>query len=225
MILDRPPSSSSTILPDYATSEYSDLENSRPPRYWTHERPEHPVTYTFTNWNSKTMLLIPPPNTGRASGSESLPSYTISVSLNLNPFLPISYVTSVHRVGSEDNLLLGEFELAINHSREILMMRGFNTRISNVLSNIQSSPRHWWWGLGGISLRWDCRTALEDGSFMCICYAADESRGQLATFIPPPIASSPPLPDPMLTVFPDGHQFFDHILISALIIERKMTTS
>lgn len=87
---------------------------------------------------------------------------------------------------------------------------------------------------------------LEDGSFMCIvsqlvtscspmlvlkkhalyqCYAADESRSQLATFIPPPISSSPPLPDPVLTVFPDGHQCFDHILISALIIERKMTMS
>ncbi|KAK0506246.1 hypothetical protein EDD18DRAFT_24077 [Armillaria luteobubalina] len=220
MILDRVPSPSSTILPDYVTSE-----NARPPRYWTHERPEYPITYTFTNWNSKTMLLIPPTDTATTSGSEPLPSYTISVSLNLNPFLPISYVTSVHRVGSEDSLFLGEFELAINHSREILIMGGFSTRISNVLSNIQSSPRHWWWGFGNVSLRWDCRTALEDGSFMCICYAADDSRTQLATFIPPPISSSPPLPDPVLTVFPDGHQCFDHILISALIIERKMTMS
>ena len=37
--------------------------------------------------------------------------------------------------------------------------------------------------------------------------------------------ASPPPPDATLTVFPNGHELFDHILISALIVERKMTLS
>ncbi|KAK0478336.1 hypothetical protein IW261DRAFT_221357 [Armillaria novae-zelandiae] len=126
MILDRPPSPSSTILPDYVTSE-----NARPPRYWTHERPDDNI------WIRAPALI--------------------------------------------HHLEWGR--------------------------KIACSWRHWWWGFGNVSLRWDCRTVLEDGSFMCICYAADDSR------------------NPVLTVFPDGHQCFDHILISALIIERKMTMS
>ena len=53
----------------------------------------------------------------------------------------------------------------------------------------------------------------------------DSRNQQLASFVPPPIDASPPLPDATLTVFPDGHEYFDHILISALIVERKLTLS
>jgi hypothetical protein len=50
---------------------------------------------------------------------------------------------------------------------------------------------------------------------------------QLASFVPPSPDASPPLPAAVLTVFPDGHQdnLFDHIVLSALIVERKLTMS
>jgi len=48
---------------------------------------------------------------------------------------------------------------------------------------------------------------------------------QLATFVPPSLSSTLPLPAAVLTVFPYGHDIFDHILVSALIIQRKLTAS
>ncbi|KAF9020325.1 hypothetical protein BDZ89DRAFT_1116410 [Hymenopellis radicata] len=198
----------------------------RPPRYWTHERPAIPITYTFKNWNAETntMMLTPPPDLD--SSTPVAPSYRITISLNMNPFLPISYKTSIYRPlggSSTDETLLGQFEIAINYSRSVLTMGDISTRISNVLTQINFSSRHWLWNLHSVTLRWDCRTTLEDGTTMCICYSTDASKSQLATFIPPPIQASPPLPDPVLTVFPDGHEFFDHLLISCLIIERMLT--
>jgi len=55
---------------------------------------------------------------------------------------------------------------------------------------------------------------------MCVCYNADSS-DQVATFVPPPMDASPPGPAAMLTVFPNGWAYFDEILISALVVERK----
>ena len=47
----------------------------------------------------------------------------------------------------------------------------------------------------------------------------------MASFVPPPLDASPPLPAATLTVFPDGHELFDHIMMSALVVERKITLS
>ena len=61
---------------------------------------------------------------------------------------------------------------------------------------------------------------LDDGSPMCVCYNAGSS-DQVATFVPPPLDATPPGPAAVLTVFPDGWEWFDEILVSALVIERK----
>lgn len=128
-------------------------------RYWTHERPAVPVTYTFAPWNgdTNTMMLIPPAN---LVSSTSVPSsYRIQLKLNMNPFLPISYVTSIYRIGvGVEDVLLGEFEcappsdhaasaslrfifsrMAVNYSRAVITMGNYSTRISNVLKKINSS--------------------------------------------------------------------------------------
>lgn len=54
---------------------------------------------------------------------------------------------------------------------------------------------------------------------MCICESLAST--QLATFVPPPLDANPPIPDATLTIFPDGWDSFDEILISALVLERK----
>ncbi|KAJ7119511.1 hypothetical protein C8R44DRAFT_788266 [Mycena epipterygia] len=161
------------------------------------------------------MLMVPPED------ADDQGQYRIAVSLNLNPFVPISYRTSVHRVEDEQESFIGEFELSLNHRRAIITIGDITTRLSNVLFNINSSHRHWTWRWDEIGLRWDCRSTLEDGSPMCICYTIS-STVQLATFVPPPLDAPPPLPEAVLTVFPDGHECFDHILLSALIVQRKM---
>ncbi|KAJ3870299.1 hypothetical protein EV359DRAFT_59219 [Lentinula novae-zelandiae] len=201
------------------------------PDYSRHNRPVNPISYSFTDWGSNFMLLVPPPN-----ASEIEPSYKISVSLNLNPFLPISFVTKVEMVLIENDpevVFVGEFEsylisglanrVSLNQTRGVLTMIGAPTRLSNVLSNVDASRGHWMWTHANVQLRWDCRTRLEDGSPMCVCYGLDRLSIQLATFVPPPILASPPLPAAVFTVFPDGHEFFEHILMSMLVVQRKMT--
>ncbi|OBZ65562.1 hypothetical protein A0H81_14432 [Grifola frondosa] len=208
---DHPPSPTET-LPDYAT-EVGVL----PPRYAHLERPDTPRIYTFTSWDHNSMYLLPPRDVDR----DRVPIYYISVALNLNPFVPLSYVTTIRRGIDEDGEFVGEFELALLHARAIVKIGNQSMRLANVLQKDGHSTRKFRWLHGSIDLRWDCRTTLDDGSPMCIC--SDSSSRQLASFVPPPIDASPPLPAATLTVFPDGHQHFDHILLSALVVERKMT--
>lgn len=189
----------------------------RPPSYMPPRRPPQPITYTFMSWNASLMLLMPPVSVG-----DRTPVANIAVTLNLNPFAPLAYVTTVRRGGTTDGALVGEFEIAVSHSRATVKMGNRWERVASVLSQ-RLNTRHWRWRLSGIEFFWDCTKKLDDGSPMCICL---DSRGsQLASFVPPPIDASPPLPDATLTVFPDGHEYFDHILISSLIVERKLTLS
>ncbi|KZT70019.1 hypothetical protein DAEQUDRAFT_236438 [Daedalea quercina L-15889] len=167
----------------------------------------------------KSMLLVPPRSVDPGRGA----LYFISVVLNLNPFAPLSYVTSVYRGSDSEGEFIGEFELGITHSRATITFGNHSTRLKNVLLSDPRYPDLFTWRYESIELRWDCRTKLDDGSRMCIC--SDAVSHQLASFIPPPLDASPPLPNAMLTVFPDGHrhQLFDHIVLSALVVERKMT--
>ncbi|EJF56874.1 hypothetical protein DICSQDRAFT_70569 [Dichomitus squalens LYAD-421 SS1] len=182
-------------------------------------RPPAPRIYTFSSWSNDSMFLLPSRDVDRTL----TPIYNITVALNLNPFVPLSYVTTVRRGMDEQGELIGEFELAVMHSRAILKMGNHSTRMSNVLKKDGHSSRKFVWVYGDVELRWDCRTTLEDGSPMCIC--TDRGSHQVASFVPPPLEASPPPPAATLTVFPDGHELFDHILLSALVIERKMTLS
>ncbi|KAJ8462055.1 hypothetical protein ONZ45_g5210 [Pleurotus djamor] len=205
--------------PPRTTSPEPEVESEDPPDYNTsttrHSRPPQ-----FTNWLSDSLLLVPPRN---ASTSNVNPLYHISVKLNLNPFLPVSYITTVRRGADDQGPLVGSFEMSLSQRRATVSIGDIMTGLSKVLQTINSSPRHWSWNFGDVRLRWDCRNVLDDGSPMCICYARDDVSTQLASFVPPPLNASPPLPAATLTVFPEGHDCFDHILISALIVDRKRT--
>ena len=52
------------------------------------------------------MFLLPP----RDVDPTLTPVYNISVSLNLNPFVPLSYVTTIRRGIDDDGEFVGEFE-------------------------------------------------------------------------------------------------------------------
>lgn len=68
-------------------------------------RPSQPLIYTFNRWKRNSMLLLPP-----ESSRNRTPVYNIEVSLNLNPFTPLSYVTTIRRGDTEDGPIVGEFE-------------------------------------------------------------------------------------------------------------------
>ncbi|KAI0821823.1 hypothetical protein BC628DRAFT_1341096 [Trametes gibbosa] len=151
------------------------------------------------------------------------PVYNISVSLNLNPFVPLSYVTTLRRGPSELGELVAPSRLGVMHSRGILRMNHRAIRMSTVLKKDGYSPRKFRWQYANSVILWDCRTTLDDGSPMCIC--SDINSHQIASFVPPPPDPPQPPPAAVLTVFPDGHELFDHILLSALVVERKLTSS
>ncbi|KAH9933020.1 uncharacterized protein B0H18DRAFT_985167 [Fomitopsis serialis] len=212
--------------PEYASRAASSIRSSRrvhvatqPPRYVHIERPNKPLTYEFMSWNMKSMLLVPPRSVDPGRGA----LYFISVALNLNPFAPLSYVTSLYRGSDAEGEFIGEFELGITHSRATISIGNHSTRLKNILTSDARFRELFTWRYETVELRWDCRTKLDDGSRMCIC--SDAASHQLASFVPPPLDASPPLPNATLTVFPDGHrhQLFDHIVLSALVVERKMT--
>ncbi|KAH9483328.1 hypothetical protein JR316_0005434 [Psilocybe cubensis] len=156
------------------------------------------------------------------------PLYRINVELDLNPFLPVSYVTKIIRYGvNPPESLVAEFAIALNNKRAVLRMGDTSTRLSNVLYSVHKSPKHFNWILAH-QLHWDCREVLRDGSPLCIdpSLPADSSSNQsikIAQFIPPPPDRSPPHPDATLTVYPTGHQIMDEIIVSALVVERMLT--
>jgi len=148
--------------------------------------------------------------------------YNITVALNLDPFVPLSYITTIRRGATQTGEIVGSFELSINQKRAFATVGGRTKRLASVLWSIHGSSRHLDWSISDINLRWDCRLTLDDGSPMCVCYNTGSS-DQVATFVPPPLDATPPGPAATLTVFPDGWSFFDEILISALVVERRRT--
>lgn len=51
------------------------------------------------------MLLMPP-----RRAADPSPVANVGVTLNLNPFTPLSYVTTVRRGGTPSGAVIGEFE-------------------------------------------------------------------------------------------------------------------
>jgi len=204
-------------LPNYATAVRDrQLQVIRPD-------PPNPVTYTFTGWaqGSDSILLMPP-----QEAESQQPLYRITVQLDLNPFFPVSYITRVFRCGVEDGELVGEFGLTWNGTPGLLQIGDTTTRISSVLSK---ASKCFDWNAKN-NFRWDCRSILDDGSPLCVCYvylpsssfSASPEPIQVATFVPPPQDALPPLPEATLTVFPIGHKLMDEILISSLIVVRML---
>ncbi|KAF7978246.1 hypothetical protein HWV62_1266 [Athelia sp. TMB] len=149
------------------------------------------------------------------------PAYNITVKLDLNPFSPLSYVTTIKRGGTQRGDFVGSFEMSVNEKKAFVTMRRKTRRLTSVMWSIQGSKRHWDWAFSDtVNLRWDSRSNLDDGSPFCVCYDAPSSH-QVAIFVPPPLDASPPVPAAALTVFPNGWESFDEILLSALILERK----
>ncbi|KAF9270029.1 hypothetical protein L218DRAFT_7861 [Marasmius fiardii PR-910] len=110
-----------------------------PPQYTRHVRPQVPITYTFSNWDLSTnsVILLPP-------ADQHAPSYRISVSMSLNPLLPVSYITRIEMLGSrEERYFVGEFELSLHQTRGILTIGDISTRLSNFSSSRVTSDGRW----------------------------------------------------------------------------------
>lgn len=68
------------------------------------------------------------------------PMYNVSVSLNLNPFVPLSYVTTVRRGAANIGEVVGSFELSVAQRRGFVSIGRTTRRLANVLWSIHGSP-------------------------------------------------------------------------------------
>ncbi|CAL1698874.1 unnamed protein product [Somion occarium] len=177
-----------------------------------------PITYKFVTQSFNSMLLKYEP--------ADLPLYHISTYMNC--FIPSSYITVIRRGDSEAGDFVGQFEMGISVKKSTIMIGGKEKVTDAVLSkNQHKAVRTWLW-------RWhnDENTHLSwtYDSPVKYCYRRAKPGSPepplLASYTPPPLVprDGRPSPAPSLKVYPDGQPLFDHILVSALVIERKRLT-
>ncbi|KAJ7751321.1 hypothetical protein DFH07DRAFT_826910 [Mycena maculata] len=194
-----------------------------PPRYRSLRRPAAPITYTFTPLPSNSMLLSPPPDT-----KDSQRPYHISVSLNC--FTPSSHITIV-RKNSWDGELVGDFEIRSNAQHPgTLCLRGNEFPISELLeSHFDVFRTTWQWKVKSFGLDKPMSLFWDDyqGGGVLSCYSSQDrnSANMLAKFTPRAQLrrQGQPMEPPKLLVTSVGHDLFDDILMSALVIERIRT--
>ncbi|RDB28906.1 hypothetical protein Hypma_015805 [Hypsizygus marmoreus] len=196
-----------------------------PPGYQATRKPLSSITYTF--WPQTTppnsMVLAPPLDLDNPR-----PSYCISV--NLNCFTPTSHVTTIRR-GSWEGEFVGDFEIGLSNSKKpnTLCIRGNEHHLSDILkSGYQPFRNTWTWRISDhdkpISLFWDDSAA--GGVLTCFSSKDKTTANVVARFIPPAHLRRHGRPAEMnrLEVSPQGHDYFDDILLCALILERIRTT-
>ncbi|KAJ7161409.1 hypothetical protein C8R43DRAFT_992774 [Mycena crocata] len=214
---------------DTKTSPLSDYGPSSPvsgpPRYRSLRRPSAPIAYTFTPAPSNSMILAPPTDAIK----DAQRPYHISVSLNC--FTPSSYITVV-RKNSWEGELVGDFEIGALNARNpgTLCLRGNEYPISELLEsqfNVFRTTWHWKVKSFGpdkpMSLFWDDY----QGGGVLSCYSSPDRNpvDLLAKFTPRSHLrrQGQPIEPPKLLITSVGHDLFDDILMSALVIERIRT--
>ncbi|KAJ6503365.1 hypothetical protein C8R47DRAFT_1105828 [Mycena vitilis] len=193
------------------------------PRYRSLRRPTNDITYTFSPLPSNAMLLAPPPNL-----PDSQRPYHISVSLNC--FTPTSYITII-RKNSWDGELVGDFEIGVNaRNPGTLCLRGNEHPISELLSSQFNVFRTTWeWKVKSfgpempMTLFWDDYSG--GGVLTCYSLPNRKSTDLLAKFTPRTSLrrQGQSFEPPKLLITSVGHDLFDDILMSALVIERTRT--
>jgi len=175
------------------------------------------VVYSFNtiSFNSMVLQLQDDPE----------PHYNISV--HLNCFIPSSVITVLRRGATEDGEVLGSFEMGISQRKSTVTVNGVEKFTGTVLvkSGTKSDRAVWQWRWHSdedLHLSWHCDSPVK------YCYLHSQvgkpNATLLASFTTIPLApraDGKPSPPPSLKVFADGHRLVDHIIISALVIERQ----
>ncbi|KAF5343624.1 hypothetical protein D9758_015440 [Tetrapyrgos nigripes] len=196
-----------------------------PPRYTRAERPESNVTYSLCAAGSpSTYLLVP-----SADSPNTRPKFHITVGMDLmNHF---SSVTTIRQGGTENGRFVGEFETGhpqlTSKTPDCITFGDLRRRpITDVLNKEQYStyprvkltysgkPHRWvynkqkfyWWFSESI-MKWRCCATAETSPNLQVqakLYASYSSSRR------------------ELEVTPEAHDFLDQILISLLIVERRL---
>jgi len=180
-------------------------------------RPIGPVLYTFSpvsSPGSSLMALVP--------AADDRSAYYISTTLNV--FMPMSYITTVYKGEGDSSERVGEFEMGMSTSPASVEIQRSREALKSVITRARGgrSDGVWYWtprGAPDKHLEWD----YSSGILTARCFAR-KTRHLLATYR----YSNHLVPFPSrvqeLEVTPDGQAYFDHLLLSLLIIERKRLT-
>ncbi|KAF5388540.1 hypothetical protein D9757_004659 [Collybiopsis confluens] len=221
------PRSPSPIPPPvHPALQYGSTSPATPPGYGTSNRPLEPVTYIFEpEPESENAMIL------RASSSVRHVHEPIHyhVSVSMNCFTPSSHITTIrnyHRRGE----VVGDFEIAAKDSKNAntVFIRGNEHPLEDVLvSSSRLFRNQWMWKPldTHITLYWDDGSA--GNSIACFTSKDRTSGNLLAKFIPRSHRrrSGRDVEYPKLEVTPQGHDFFEDVLISLLIIERLRTNA
>ncbi|KXN91272.1 hypothetical protein AN958_01407 [Leucoagaricus sp. SymC.cos] len=197
-----------------------------PPGYDVARLPVNTIRYNFSNIGPSCMLLLP-----SSESPDTRPVYHISVSMNC--FAPCSSITTVTRGGTADGDLVGDFEMGdgVNTSvkKPTVSFRGKEYPMETLVSR---SKMKWTWfhpieemAFGKSFFTWDC-TYWRDNFPVFYCKLNGSPFTPLAAFTPQtdPPRQGRPRTTQTLEVTPEGHRYFDEIILSLLIVEAERTT-
>ncbi|KAH9848738.1 hypothetical protein C2E23DRAFT_862395 [Lenzites betulinus] len=194
---------------------------------------------------SKTKPLPPPPKslslTFHQHDFNSMVAYAdravqYHIMICMNCFIPSSFITVIRRV-HEKGEFVSSFEMGISTQKATVNMYGMENAMDAVLSRTgkKSDDRIWQWRWDdkpGCILGWHRETPVRYvGLSACACYGLDAAGRPVGPVLAAFVVSAPTsnahkdAPQPAsLKVSPDGLHVLDHIVTSALVVERKRLT-
>ncbi|CAA7270677.1 unnamed protein product [Cyclocybe aegerita] len=202
----------------------STLVHLRPPSILstpsvTREYPVIRYHFTPTSPVSNSLTLVPP-----SDMPDMVPRFHIVVTPNV--FNPLSHITTVYRGETPFGQWVGSFEMGISIVWSRVRMHKKDAPVPSVLTKRGSRTNAvWTWKPlsplinNGLPWEWDCRHSS------AVCRSSNGDKTLLATFIPARVIQvnerGEETPLPALQVTLAGQKFFEDILISLLVIERK----
>ncbi|TFK39475.1 hypothetical protein BDQ12DRAFT_734835 [Crucibulum laeve] len=181
--------------------------------------PSKPIKYSFTSVSFNAMVLA-----SSAHGQDKQSLYYVAV--NMDCFMHSSYITQIWRGGNEFGQFVGDFEMGITKKSSTVFMREEVTVKSHLKRSGLIYNGYWTWMKDDKDyLVWNytMTPALYYHKNPTQCRLANGSRVLLGQFHPIPVPRKRDYPPavPVLEVTPEGHEYFDELLMSLLIIERK----
>nr|GAT55470.1 predicted protein [Mycena chlorophos] len=178
-----------------------------PPSYEIAQVPTETVVYMFSPQESNIMLLLPP-----ADSPDTRPRYHISISFNM--WNPLSFITTVRKGATDSAPIVAEFDMGISTLPGTVSMGGITKFLKEVLIEREWTKFHWKFRQDARQhIYWE-RTTNEPGLYHCFVNGIKLASYQGATVKRRPKASP-------LTVHPKGQPYFDDIVVSLLILERR----
>ncbi|KAJ3829828.1 hypothetical protein EV361DRAFT_392567 [Lentinula raphanica] len=221
----RTPSESHIPPPVHPSIQYGPGSSVVPPGYATTTKPTESITYIFEPRQGENSMILHP----LATNEQDVIDHAYYISVNSNCFTPSSYITSIWKYGRHKNFV-GDFEIAAKNSKSVdtVFFRGMEHPIEEVLvTSSRLFYTQWTWkpAESHFILYWD--DSLGGNSIACFKSKDKTNSNLLAKFIPRTHMRRPgrEIEYTRLEVTPGGHELFEDVLISALIIERLRTNT